>query len=563
MIWFRSRSAIRVSPTRLAAVAVAFLALSAATTRASEGTPLPASSENKEKSEEQLISNALQKYKRRHPGAIESAAGKNFDKARKRLKKWQEISSDDPENFYALAVIESQAGNAAAANAAVEQALRLGLAPERFVAGAHTLLDQNLPAIQKLKQDYRHRLASGPMVGVVTPASAKIWTRTAQVATVKVECSAKADFSEIQATAEARPAAESDFTSVAALEGLKPSTTYHYRVLIDGREDAARASYQSFATAPPEGAPTTLRVAFGGCAGYTPNNERMWDSIREAQPQALWLLGDNEYLDMPEVPAVQHYCFYRRQARPELRRLTAGTPVYAIYDDHDFGANDCWGGPDIESPRWKRPVWNIFRQTWLNPSYGGGESRPGCWFDYWFGDIHFIFLDGRYYRSGAPHGVDPPTMLGPEQKKWLFGLLASSQARVTVLVSPVAWAPDTKGDSPDTWDGFMQERQEIFDFLSDRKIPGVVLVSSDRHRSDQLENPREGAYPLHEFNSGLLTNDTAHPVLPTAPFSFNALPSFGLIDFDTKSSTPGVTYRIVDVNGVERHAFTVLLEDLQ
>lgn len=544
---------------------VVFLLAAAAAVRlgASADVAETAAGASQESVEEKQIDNALKKYKRRHPAIIEAAVAPNFDKARKRLKKWFDISSDDPENYYALAVVESQAGNVDAATEAIEQALRLGLAPERIVAGTHTLLDRNSPAWKKLAEEYRYRLVSGPMVGVVTPASAKIWTRTAQTSTVKVECSATPDFSEVQATGEAKPTADSDFTSVVELAGLRPGTTYHYRVLVDGREDATRASYQSFTTSPPDGTPTTLRVAFGGCAGYTPMNERMWDTIREARPQALWLLGDNEYLDAPEVPAVQHYCFYRRQARPEFRRLTAGTPVYAIWDDHDFGANDCSGGPEIETPRWKRPVWNIFRHTWLNPSYGGGESRPGCWFDYWYGDIHFIFLDGRYYRAGAAHGVDPPTMLGPEQKQWLFDLLANSQARVTVLVSPVTWALETKGDSPDTWHGFQQERREIFDFLTAHKIPGVVLVSSDRHRSDLLENPREGDYLLHEFNSGLLTNDTAHPVLPTAPFSFNALPSFGLIDFDTASSAPSVTYRIVDVNGVERHAFTVALEDLQ
>ena len=49
---------------------------------------------------------------------------------------------------------------------------------------------------------------------------------------------------------------------------------------------------------------------------------------------------------------MQHYCYYRRQARPEFSALVAQTPVYSIWDDHDFGVNDCVEGPEIDLPAW-------------------------------------------------------------------------------------------------------------------------------------------------------------------------------------------------------------------
>jgi alkaline phosphatase D len=360
-----------------------------------------------------------------------------------------------------------------------------------------------------------------------------------------------------------RSTTESDLTAVATLEGLKPLTKYRYAILLNAVDDKTRERFQSFTTAPPLGATAKFSIAFGGCAGYTPTNEHMWDTIRSFKPQAMWFLGDNEYIDQPTMPALQYYCFYRRQARPEFRRLVAGTPVYAIWDDHDFGANDGAGGPDVDDPPWKRAVWNVFRQTWVNPSYGGGEKQPGCWFDYQYGDVHFIFLDGRYYRSTKEQGVDPPTMLGPAQKQWLFEKLAASNAKIKVLVSPVAWSLETKGESPDTWNGFQQERSEIFNYLADHNVTGVVLVSSDRHRSDLLKNERPNGYTLHEFNSGLLTNDSVHPTLPTAEFSYNEHPCFGLLTFDTISRDAAVTYRIIDINGQEHLKFTVYENDLR
>jgi alkaline phosphatase D len=505
------------------------------------------------------------KYKRRHTRVFEMLLRGQTDKARERLAEWFAADPDDPENHYVLAVIESQAGGVPKAVVAMRRAVELGMPPERFVAGTHTLLDpiKSTSEFAAMEAQLHDQAVSGPMVAAVTPTSTTVWVRTARPASVEVVAAPSEGSSANVKSATVHSTEASDRTAMAVLEGLQPHTVYHYAVLIDGAEDDVHAAAQTFQTAPPIGQPAKFRVAFGGCAGYTPSNERIWDTILSFKPQAMWLLGDNEYIDQPEMPPLQYYCFYRRQARPEFRRLVAGTPTYAIWDDHDFGDNDCWGGPEVEHPPWKRAVWNVFRQTWVNPYYGGGERHPGCWFDYHYGDVHFILLDGRYYRSGPEHGVDPPTMLGPVQKKWLLDTLARSEATIKVLVSPVTWAFDTKGDSPDTWNGFREERQEIFDFLAERKITGVVLVSSDRHRSDLLKNERANGYTLHEFNSGLLTNDSVHPELDSAVFSYNGRPSFGLIEFDTLAETASVTYRIIDIDGREHLSFTVHESELR
>ena len=54
-------------------------------------------------------------------------------------------------------------------------------------------------------------------------------------------------------------------------------------------------------------------------------------------------------------------------------------------------------------------LWRIFFFYWANPAYGGGDAQPGCWYDFVIGDVHFIMLDGRYYRTRKPQ----PSMLGP------------------------------------------------------------------------------------------------------------------------------------------------------
>jgi alkaline phosphatase D len=249
---------------------------------------------------------------------------------------------------------------------------------------------------------------------------------------------------------------------------------------------------------------------------------------------------------MPEaVHGGHHYTYYRRQSRPEFRRLISSTSVYAIWDDHDCATNDVFMGPYKDKPGWKMDLFHLFRQNWNNPSYGDSEW-PGIWFDFSIGDVDFFMLDGRFYRTN-PH-AENPTMLGPVQKAWLLDQLKASTATFKVIASPVPWSFASKGESLDTWNGFKEERKEIFDFLANNKIEGVLLISADRHRSDAWRIERPNGYPLYEFESSRLTNQHVHKVMPGSLFGYNEKQSFGLLTFDTMIPDPTVTYQIYSID---------------
>ena len=311
-----------------------------------------------------------------------------------------------------------------------------------------------------------------------------------------------------------------------------------------------------------EAATDRFTIAFGGGAGYVPSFERMWDTIRELDPRALLLLGDNVYIDDPETPAMQRFHYYRRQSQPEWAKLAKQVPIYAIWDDHDFTTNDGWGGPAIETPAWKRDVWEIFKENWDNPSYGGGEENPGCWFDFNLGDIHFIMLDGRYYRESPQ--TENPSMLGPVQMAWLKNAL-TKPAKFTVICSNVPFAPGVKKGSKDTWDGYAAERSTIYQFIADQKIPGVIILSADRHRSDayKIDTGIKGMYPLYEFSSSRLTNQHVHRLIDSSLFGYNKKQSFGRVDFDLTAKDPTAKYTIVSIDGEEIHSIAVNLSQLQ
>ena len=430
-----------------------------------------------------------------------------------------------------------------------KRAVELGVPIERFQAGADEMFASLLDLSQYtewLKPRGKHVL-HGPMLGVVTDSSAQFWVRTADEADIRIELTpvrVSAGVTKVS-VGSSRTSSSMDYTTVITIGGLEPTTQYRYTVWADNRRLDSTAIFQ---TQPQREKACSFSIAFGGGAGLTPVNERMWTTISNHQPNALLMLGDNVYIDDPLHVLTQRYCYYRRQSQPEWRELVTSTPVYAIYDDHDFGTNDCIPGSAVEVPAWKRQVLEGFKQNWNNPAYGGGKEYPGCWFDFHIGQVHFIMLDGRYYRD-----LKDGSMLGARQKTYLFKTLETSKAKFKILASPVPWSLGVKPGSKDTWDGFPAEREEIFAFIEEKAIDGVVLMAADRHRSDLRRITRPGGYDLYEVMSSRLTNVHTHDLLQSAKGSkfimgYNEKCSFGLLNFDTTKDDPEVEYSIVSID---------------
>ncbi len=462
----------------------------------------------------------------------------------------------DLESLYVLAVAHAQKGDIAKSLSYVMKSIDGGLPFTRFQAGPRDLLKPlaESDGFRPLAKKHGRVLLHGPMLGKVTDSGASFWIRTAHEAPVRVRVT-PADSKTVSASTKA----DKDYTAILAVTGLTPNTSYNYELSVAGESQTQRGQLRTF---PARGKPAKFEVGFGGGAGYTPEHERMWDTIASHNLTAFLFLGDNVYIDHPTRPAVQQYCYYRRQSRPEFRSFAAKTPVYAVWDDHDFTDDDGWGGPRIDEPAWKIPVWRTFRNNWVNPYYGGGPSQPGCWFDFAIADVDFFMLDGRYYRDKAARQgveVENPSMLGRAQKKWLFEKLRNSKATFKVIASPVPWSFGAKPGQAgmDTWKGFKQEREEIFSFLERNKIDGVILLSADRHRSDLWKIDRPNSYPLYEFESSRLTNIHTHPVMPGSLFGYNEKCSFGHLAFDTTGDDPTLTYRIVNIDNEVIHTFAV------
>lgn len=497
---------------------------------------------------------AAEQYKKQNRDAIAQIVDGQFDDAIEHFETYLKEHPEDLESLYGLAVAYAQKQEIPKALECATKAIESGLPFGRFLAGPRDLLKPltDSAEFKALAQRHAVELLHGPMLSCVTDNSAKFWVRTADESSVEVGVQSVGPEKPFSATAKGRTDRRRDFTAVLAVEGLKPDTEYRYEVRVDRDSEPRTGRFRTF---PVSGKPLRFQVGFGGGAGYTPQHERMWNTIASHNLPAFLFLGDNVYIDNPTRTAVQQYCYYRRQSRPEFRDFVASTAIYAIWDDHDFTTNDAGGGPEIYTPAWKIPVWHTFRNNWNNPYYAGAEAQPGCWFDFSIGDVDFFMLDGRYYRDKPRQ--EKPSMLGPAQKEWLFEKLKASRATFKVIASPVPWAFGAKPGSRDPWQGYQAEREEIFSFTEASKIDGVILISADRHRSDAWKIERENGYDFYEFESSRLTNIHTHRVMPDSLFGYNEKCSFGLLTFDTTKPDALVTYQIVNIDNEIIHELSL------
>ena len=498
-------------------------------------------------------------YKRRGQRQLLEILEGDMDEAISLAEFRLDEDATDAESWFILTVAHSVRGEVGKAMEYMRKALQNGMEFSRFLAGPRDLLKSltDSPEFQAVAEDKGDGLVHGPMLGSVTGEGARFWFRTIGEDTVEVRCYDQSG--RLAGKASDRAEAGADYTVVVTVEDLQSDTQYRYDVLVNGTP-VLRDAGLAFRTYPERGSSGSFKIGVGGCAGYTPRYEYMWSTLAARKLDALLLLGDNVYINMPEMPGTFHgYTYYRRQSQPDFRKLGQSTALYAIWDDHDSATDDVWMGPYKDRPVWKQPMVEVFQRNWVNPR-GGAPDWPGCWFQFSLGDVDIFMLDGRTYRTN-PH-KEEKTMLGPVQKDWLLSGLKASEATFKVIASPVAWASEAKPGSKDTWNGFIEEREEIFRYLGRNRIEGVVLLSGDRHRTDFWINPREGDYPLYEMSSSRLTNIHTADLMPGAVFGYNEKPSFGILNFQTALADPEMRFEIVSIDDELIYAHTVRLSQL-
>ena len=310
----------------------------------------------------------------------------------------------------------------------------------------------------------------------------------------------------------------------ATLNGLSPDTRYQYKVSIDGKSDPNRKG--SFKTASIEGRSTAFRMAITSCMKIG-KPQGSWGLLLAENPDLHITVGDTHYADTTD-PTVQlrHHVAYRREK--EFANVLRNVPIYAIWDDHDYGPNNSDGtakGKEFSLAGWK--------QAWANPKLGTADT-PGAFFKFSRGDVDFFVVDSRYHRSpNEDQDDEKKRMLGDAQFEWLINGLKNSKARFKMIIS----GSTLYHSKVDGWRIYTFSRHRLFDAIKENEISGAMYVSGDVHQSlvwEHHESDRVG-YPMIEIVSSGITNGRDL--------------SFATVDFDTTLEDPTARVRIIYGDG--------------
>ena len=382
-------------------------------------------------------------------------------------------------------------------------------------------------------------LELGPMLGYTGPSEARIWFKASAAARSGIIIGETVDLQDGQTVKGPDLTSETDYMGVVELTGLKPATRYFYKTVLDDQVNSE--SPFSFVTAPPKGFRTRVRFAFiSGVGDFEKYLEQWrkpliqaWEALARVPIDLLLQLGDNVYAGSTE-PDIQRRIYYWHRRLPTFQKVMAVTPTLAIWDDWDYADNDS----DGTAPGKERSL-RTFKELWANPSYGEA-TNPGIYFKFSWGDVDFFMLDVRYHRSpNMSKDEGQKTMLGPAQLRWLKRGLTESRATFKFLASGSQWNSKEKLDS---WRSFMRERNDLFQFIIDNEIEGVVLLSGDRHLTAgyliQERFVEISSCPFASENHGLLYN-------PGEMFMLHDKGNFFVvIDVDPMAAQPNLTFEV-------------------
>ncbi|HET8950240.1 MAG TPA: alkaline phosphatase D family protein [Solirubrobacteraceae bacterium] len=326
----------------------------------------------------------------------------------------------------------------------------------------------------------------------------------------------------------------------AEIQGLGPEHEYYYRFKAgDWISPVGRTRTR------PNGNSMvpSLTFAFVSCQNFAEGYFTPYDEIAASEDiETVIFLGDYIYegrntavrTHEPQktIQSLDEYRIRHGQYKPDpaLQRAHAAHPWLITWDDHEFVNNYADDDTDQTPPVPAELVLvrraAAYRAFWEHMPLARARKPVGPDLQLyrrfrWGQMATFNVLDGRQYRSDQntacssrdPSGycvehVDPSrTMLGAEQRDWLFEDMASTKARWNVLAQQTAFAPLNgaftnpprfSGVGADNWEGYVAERQRIIDWAVEHQTPNFVVLTGDSHRNwvrniprhySSLENP--------------------------------------------------------------------------
>jgi len=313
--------------------------------------------------------------------------------------------------------------------------------------------------------------------------------------------------------------ADRDYTVKVEAGGLEPFTQYWYQFQVSdvvspvGRTKTAPAGDASL---------DQVRFAFTSCALYAMGYFNAYRGLANRDDiDVVFALGDYIYeyggsdpLAIPfalgramlpdhEIVTLEDYRTRHAQYKTDadLQAAHAAHPWICTWDDHETTNNSHTTGADNhtegEEGTWTQRKHDAIQAyfEWLPVREAVNPNRhpdQHLYRNIRYGDlVEFFVLDTRLegrdpQPADAEEAADPARhMISPTQEAWLLDGLRTTPAKWKILaqqtmISQLNIAPGSPF-SLDPWDGYVAQRNRLFDAFASDDIDNVIVITGDIH----------------------------------------------------------------------------------
>ncbi|GAA6151018.1 alkaline phosphatase D family protein [Pseudoteredinibacter isoporae] len=420
-------------------------------------------------------------------------------------------------------------------------------------------------------QGQRPRLPGGISSGDVSQDGAVIWSRSDRPAMMWVSVSTEADFKNSQRFPGTAALAQTDYNAKTNLTGLRPGTSYFYRVQFESLDKPGlfgELEQGRFKTAQNQAA--KIRFCWSGDTvgqGYGIDPSRgglhCYQEMLKRQADFLVHCGDLIYADGPiqaqktladgsvwnnittlgkskVAETLQEFRenYYYNFLDPKFKQFHQQIACYQQWDDHEVVNNWYPGEQLLDDQRYTVKSVSLLaeraRQALLqcNPIRLNPEDPRRIYRKVSHGPmLDIFFLDMRSYRAAnnlnrQKNSSADTAFLGEQQLRWLQESLANSNATWKIIAAdmPIGlrvteWQSDiaenaANGDGPAL--GRELEIARLLQFIAENDIHNVHFITADVHYcASHYYDPRKAQFkhfkPFWEFVSGPLHAGTFGP----------------------------------------------------
>jgi alkaline phosphatase D len=412
---------------------------------------------------------------------------------------------------------------------------------------------QEYASLKRLSLDttlapFYHGVASGdPLTDAVI-----IWTRvtTPDTGTIIGNWYMATDtlFNNTVQTGQFTTDASKDFTVKIDVTGLQAGTYYYYRF-----EYAGNSSLIGRTKTAPSGSINQLRLAVVSCNDYENGYFNAFEHLMYRNDfDAVVHLGDYiyEYGASTSIPGREHepaneivtlsdyrgrFSHYRLDA--QLRGLHQNYPFITIWDDHESANNSWSGGAENHTPgsegNWNDRLDNskIAYFEWMpirdhaapNQFKGYRKIRYGNLLDLIVLDTR---IDGRDEQDRNAANDVNRRLISSDQLQWLADQLKDTTTQWKVIAQQVMVAPlNPLGIllNEDQWDGYVGERNRLYDTIAAYNVDNVVVLTGDIHTA-WANNLLDGSTPVGvEFVTTSVTSSSGGLTIPGGAGTISSL----------------------------------------